>query len=648
MFATALVTSAYAALAGSGAAQADYPGASGLLTGVSSYTVVSDPVIQPWFCKPSGECFRPDPQSVSWSPDGSRAVVTHSLGGQIMTVRYDDENATWMVADTLRLDGGLVTQRIDPTYVGSGDRLIWTEWDPSPTAVRRLMISSGTGESKPVRFSPNDGNHYEDADGGASGKVVFERVTPAGASSIWLWDGTDFSKITDGMDPSLSPDETKVAYICGAEVCTADLDGTDVHQLTTGSPQYDHGDHPTWSPDGTTIAYRWASPNSTDNNKVRLLPASGGAWTVAAGVTGKPAWRPVRKDSLVRLAGVDRLRTAEAVSQSYWRTASNAADRRPAARSVVLSRSDTFADALSGSALAAAKQGPLLMTATTGLNDKTIAEIKRVLGDDTTATVYLLGSTGALSATVENTVRQLGYQVKRLAGANRFATSTAIADEIDPNPAYILAATGLNFPDALSAGAAAGGRNRPGSTKRAVVVLTSDSTLPVQTKNYLDAHGSAQLFAIGRQAATAVAPYENPADDSDGWEIWGASRYETASAVADTFGNGTQFAGLATGVNWPDALAGGALLGTLGSPLLLTPGTALQLDQFARAKLSEESASISTVLVFGSAGVVSDAIAGQAATWISGPGGYANGTAPSLGAASAVGPLAPPRHVPQP
>lgn len=608
-FATSVAAGLYAVLGATTPAAATFPGTGSLLTASNSGTIYGAN-LEPTRCDESG-CQVLGANDAAWSPDGSRAAFI-SQQGDVQTVRYDDERDTWWIADAVD-DGrgqGVVAERNDPTYLSDGDTVIWTE--KMYGQPERLMMSSSTYGWQPVRFSPDDAFNYRLADGGPNGMVVFERwTTGVGDNQVWLWDGASFSKIIDGGDPSLSPDGKKIAFADGGWIKTANIDGTGVQSLgVTGS-------NPVWSPDGSTIAYNYGSG-------VRTIPAAGGTDTYA-GLTGKAAWRSEHPDRLLRLADRDRYGTAMAISQAYWKTATDASDSRTPAKSVVLSRSDTFADALSGSALAAAKQGPLLLTPPTSLHAGTGAEIKRVLGSDTKAVVYLLGSPGALSTDVENAVRAMGYQVKRLAGADRFATSIAIANEIDPNPAYVLAATGMNFPDALSAGAAAGNYDRPGSADHAVIVLTNDAKLPTATKSYLDAHGSAKLFPVGNQAAAATAAYDGPTDD-DGWAVAGKDRYETAMLVADTFFDAPYYAGVATGMNWPDALAGGALLGTLGSPLLLTLGTATSLNPSTAFKLSIESTSLSTVLVFGSAATVSDSLAKQAATSISGPAGFTTGT----------------------
>jgi hypothetical protein len=55
----------------------------------------------------------------------------------------------------------------------------------------------------------------------------------------------------------------------------------------------------------------------------------------------------------------------------------------------------------------------------------------------------------------------------------------------------------------------------------------------------------------------------------------GIDRYATAVLVAKRFFPGSRGAGLASGVNFPDALAAGPVMGARGVPLLLTGATTL-------------------------------------------------------------------------
>ena len=90
--------------------------------------------------------------------------------------------------------------------------------------------------------------------------------------------------------------------------------------------------------------------------------------------------------------------------------------------------------------------------------------------------------------------------------------------------------------------------------------------------------------------------------------VAGADRYETAARIA-TFGLERGLAtgsyiGVATGSNYPDALAGGAVVGAENGVLLLTrPGT---LSSGARAFVAVHGASGAPVRIFGGPTAVSE------------------------------------------
>jgi putative cell wall-binding protein len=280
----------------------------------------------------------------------------------------------------------------------------------------------------------------------------------------------------------------------------------------------------------------------------------------------------------VRVAGTDRIDTAIQASFFLDRTAS----------AVVLARDDAFPDALGGAPLAAAKNAPLLLTDPASLDPRTLAEIKRVLPAG--GTVYLLGGLNALSQAVEAAIKAAGYTTVRYAGTDRYGTDLLVVQQGLGNPSTILLTTGVNFPDALTAGAAAAHQNGG-------VLLTNGSQLPPTVAAYLQANATDTVYAIGGPAAAA---------DPSATPIVGIDRYDTGAKVATTFFKPSDGFGVASGANFPDALAGGATMGIASAPLLLTdPNT---LSTATQAYLTANKSGLSTVLswMFGGTLAISD------------------------------------------
>jgi hypothetical protein len=225
---------------------------------------------------------------------------------------------------------------------------------------------------------------------------------------------------------------------------------------------------------------------------------------------------------------------------------------------VVLARSDFFSDALAGGPLAAAVDGPMLLTqgasVSTSLNALTQGEIQRVL--PTGDTVYVLGGDLALSPSIDTTLVGLGYKVVREAGSNEYATAVDIAQQLG-NPSTIFEATGLSFYDALSAVPAA-------IVDNAAILLTNGSTQAPETATYLAAHTSDRRYAIGGPlAAYGADPTATP--------VFGQDLFNTSAAVATQFFPEASIFGAATAADFPDALGGGVFMATGGrdGPLLL-------------------------------------------------------------------------------
>jgi len=260
--------------------------------------------------------------------------------------------------------------------------------------------------------------------------------------------------------------------------------------------------------------------------------------------------------------GQDAIATAIAVSQAEFPGSSSLSLNAPAASglasAVVLARSDFFSDALAGGPLAAKVDGPLLITpgasASSSVDPRVLAEIQRVLPAG--KTVYLLGGPLALDPGIDTALTHLGFTVQRIRGANEFATAVEIASVLG-NPSTIFEATGLNFPDPLSAVPAAihtGG----------AILLTNGSTQAPETATYLAAHPPATRYAIGGPLAAFGA-------DPSATPVFGPDAFGTSAAVATTFFPHAAIFGAATGLDYPDALTGAVYMATGGrlGPVLL-------------------------------------------------------------------------------
>ncbi|MHB8467209.1 MAG: cell wall-binding repeat-containing protein, partial [Acidimicrobiales bacterium] len=209
---------------------------------------------------------------------------------------------------------------------------------------------------------------------------------------------------------------------------------------------------------------------------------------VCTGVPAPPPPPPVGGlKPVARIGGLNRVGTAIKVSQSGFPAAHSA----PAA---VLARADDFADALVGTPLAVAKGGPLLLTPGAALDPDTLAELQRVLPAG--ATVYVLGREGAISTSVSDQLTAAGFVVVRYGGDNRFGTAVIVAHTGLADPASVLEATGRNFPDAVTAGAAA-------AKVHGAVLLTEGSSQDGTTASYLSSHPGDTRYAVGGPAASA-------------------------------------------------------------------------------------------------------------------------------------------------
>jgi putative cell wall-binding protein len=163
----------------------------------------------------------------------------------------------------------------------------------------------------------------------------------------------------------------------------------------------------------------------------------------------------------------------------------------------------------------------------------------------------------------------------------------------------VYVASGENFPDALSAGPAAAKCGGPLLLVRPweVPAVVLEEIAYLQPGEIVIAGGPNAVSPAVETALQAIAPVRR---------IFGADRYETSrNIVADAF-DSAQAVWLATGTNFPDALAASGAASAAYLPVLIVPGNAPGLD--APSVQTIASLSPDTVAVAGGSAVVSNAI----------------------------------------
>ncbi|GAA0297591.1 cell wall-binding repeat-containing protein [Kineococcus aurantiacus] len=285
-----------------------------------------------------------------------------------------------------------------------------------------------------------------------------------------------------------------------------------------------------------------------------------------AGTTAAHAATPVPKVGtpfpyvgLVRAAGEDRYETAAVVSRGSFQPS--------AGSSVFVTSGEAPADALTAGPAAASLDAPLLLTRPGELPAATAEELDRLAP----ATVYVVGGADRVSeATVaEISAAAPGATVTRIAGDTRWETAVEVAERFFPDPAGVVLTRGDTFPDALSGGAAAAVAGVP-------VMITEPTQVPAPVAEWMAAHTFEQSLVVGGPASVSEDVAAALAARSGGAapvRLAGADRYDTSAAVAaQVFPAATTTTVLlATGDDFPDALAGVPAAAVNAAPILLLP-----------------------------------------------------------------------------
>lgn len=385
---------------------------------------------------------------------------------------------------------------------------------------------------------------------GYSGAVGTTDLDPRGrGGAIERWTSSDYG-MTWERDARITPDENGTAFADPQFV----LDGE-------GSAR--------------AVFVEWVTDPSNFFNRMFLWGDDG---LVSREVT----------TTVSRLAGPARAQTAVEISKLGF---------PEGAKTIVLATEKDFPDALAGVPLAHRLNAPLLLTATDTLSTGVAEEIAR-LG---ATSAVLLGGTNALSASIESELlaRTRVTTIERVSGETRYDTALEISRRMhDPTDGVKIAVlvSGQNWPDAATAAPLAAVMGAP-------ILLTRSDMLMPQAAQALVEWGTSKTLVVGGTSVISPA-VENAVPFPT--RLAGATRYETAAAVAEA---GLELNYLpyrvlvATGLKFPDALAGAALASRLRAPVLLTHPDVL--PDAALGYFDAHHSTITRSFIIGNTGAVS-------------------------------------------
>lgn len=354
-------------------------------------------------------------------------------------------------------------------------------------------------------------------------------------------------------------------------------------------------------PDGSSVVLLSPDPSSPRQRKL-FLTAGQQISTRSGGVTVKvtsttPTLASVSVSvstpiSTTRISGIDRYSTAIALSQSGYPSS---------APIVYLATGGNYPDALAAAPAAALKGGPLLLTPSDSLPSAVGAEIARLHP----ARIVVVGGTSAVSPTVIDQLSGRGAQVDRISGVDRYSTAAAIVKDAFTGAvtsAYV--ATALNYPDALSAAAAAGAKHVPVLLVDGQAGSVDTSTLALIRKLGIltvKIAGGAAVVSTGVEAAL-----KSRLGVGNVTRLGGTDRFQTSQIVSkDAFATGASEMFFATGYQFPDALAGAALAGARKAPLYVVPSNCVPSGVVADIS----SLSVKKVTLIGGMNALNDSVA---------------------------------------
>ena len=190
---------------------------------------------------------------------------------------------------------------------------------------------------------------------------------------------------------------------------------------------------------------------------------------------------------LTRIAGDDRYETAAKVAEYL-------AVEMQKSKTVFIANGLNYPDALSASSAAGKYGYPILFARKDGIPDQTM----KVINKHGIQKAYIVGGTAVLGSEVESALKKAGIEVVRLSGDDRMLTALKIQQTFYAKTETVFAATGYNYADALTGGAAAAKLDAP-------LILTHQKAaqMPKAVLDYIGTAGAKKVVVFGGRSAVS-------------------------------------------------------------------------------------------------------------------------------------------------
>ena len=259
-------------------------------------------------------------------------------------------------------------------------------------------------------------------------------------------------------------------------------------------------------------------------------------------------------DSVKRIAGDDRYQTSLRIGRELKKVM-----KGRNFNAVVVANGDNYADALSGAYLAKVKNAPLILVNKNNMEQAQnfiYTHLKHVKKGQAKSQVYLLGGEKVVPEAMRTELEEY-FDIKRIAGSDRFETNLKILKEANVRSGDLLVCSGVGYADSLAASAS----GKP--------IMLVDDMLSDEQKKLIKSLDRGNVTIIGGYKSVN-SNIENACKSlTPTIRIYGEDRYKTSLAIAKHFFKNSKSAVFAYGDNFPDGLCGGVLAEKMNAPLLL-------------------------------------------------------------------------------